>query len=52
MTPAFVRLYNMMHYGRMAALSAMVLFATAVPLAAAGVTYALAGRAMRAGSHG
>jgi ABC-type Fe3+ transport system permease subunit len=34
MTPALVRLYNLMHYGRMAALSAMVCAVFCVPLLA------------------
>jgi len=47
MTPVFVRLYNLMHYGRTALLSVMVCLALAAPLAAlalaaAGTTLAAA----------
>lgn len=40
MTPVFVRLYNLMHYGQMAGLSAMVLAAFCAPLVLLGLTFA------------
>jgi ABC-type Fe3+ transport system permease subunit len=40
MTPVSVRLYNMMHYGQMPTLSAMVAVAVLVPLAALGLAAA------------
>ena len=51
MTPVFVRLYNMMHYGRMAGLSAMVLAAVVAPFLIAGVLGASAWAFTRARSH-
>jgi ABC-type Fe3+ transport system permease subunit len=49
LTPASVRLYNLMHYGRTAALSAMLLVVLIVPIVFAAIyRYALATRTNRA----
>jgi ABC-type Fe3+ transport system permease subunit len=52
MTPVSVRLYNLMHYGQSAALSAMVCAALAVPLLAALVMRAAAWLCSRVAVHG
>jgi ABC-type Fe3+ transport system permease subunit len=51
-TPIFVRLYNLMHYGRITVLSAMVCAALAAPLAALGVAAAARAVYLRTATRG
>jgi len=52
MTPVFVRLYNLMHYGQIAGLSAMVLVALVVPLGLVGLAASARKLFIRLASHG
>jgi ABC-type Fe3+ transport system permease subunit len=52
MTPVFVRLYNLMHYGQIAGLSAMVLAAALVPLLLFGLAASARRLFTRLANHG
>jgi hypothetical protein len=52
LTPVFVRLYNLMHYGQMSVLSAMLCVAICVPLVLLGAAAGVRKLVLRAGSNG